>query len=128
MTVKLWEAVAENDANVAVMSSLRKEVSAVKKAVDGFLLSVKKFCDLRVDAEKRSHFLNMELSSIKHQEKCFDEASAKQKALETDLEESLRDLSEWTKMNSRRCLNDSRQKRLRALNRFLQSSDRGGGA
>lgn len=45
---------AEYGPNVGVMSSLQMEVSAVKKAVAELLLTVEKFCHLRIDTEKKA--------------------------------------------------------------------------
>lgn len=52
---KHWEAVAEDKASVAVMSSLRKAVSAVGEAVPDLLPAVEKSVSLQADAEKNAH-------------------------------------------------------------------------
>lgn len=66
---KLWEDVTEDGANVADMSCLGKEVSAVVENVAEMLLAVEKSPDLRVGAENKSRLAEMKFSLVKHQEK-----------------------------------------------------------
>lgn len=75
---ELREVLAKDEANVAIMSALQKEVLAVKKAVDILLLTLEKSRDLRVDAdaEKKDCSADTELKFVKHQEKSSDKSMA----------------------------------------------------
>lgn len=55
-----WKAVAEDKANVAVISGLRKKFSAAKEAAVELLLTLEKSPDLQVDAERKVRSAGME--------------------------------------------------------------------
>lgn len=71
---ELWEAVAKNDPNAAVISCFQKELLAVKEVVAVLLPAVEKSHDLRMDAENKARSAEIRLSLVKHREKSFDEA------------------------------------------------------
>lgn len=70
---ELWEAVAKDKANDAVMSSLQKEVLAVKEAVADLLRVMEKSRSLRAEVEKKDRSSEMGFSMTKHREKAFNE-------------------------------------------------------
>lgn len=62
----LLEATLEDGTNVAVLVVLQKEVFALKKTVAEALPAVQKSPNLCVDAVKKAHSVELELSSAKH--------------------------------------------------------------